>query len=331
MKNKNDNNVEIDLSKIKIKAKEIYDEEGLQRASEALGEKIAGNKHYNLLDLTLFEGDRDISNGYEGLVQVIIPLPKGHRNKKFSCYRLTGVNGKMIKEEITGEQTEDSYIIYLEHFSEYALIADEHTHAYGESWTFDEDSHWKECNCGARSEESEQIYGNWKITKEATESKEGIREKNCDICGYNVTEIIPKISYTHTHAYGESWEFDENSHWKECDCGEKSEESEHTYEAWKTIREATENEEGIRERSCKVCGYKQKGNLPKLIVSTPSESNKFDDKPNEKLKEVPNKDNQNLATGDCVLDTSYSVLLICCAVIILLAKKRSLKEKYIYK
>lgn len=124
MKNKNDNDVELDLSKIKIKAEEIYDKEGLKRAEEALGETIKGNKHYNLLDLTLLYNGKDFSNGYEGLVKVIIPLPNGHRDKNFSCFRLTEVDGKMVKEVIPGEQTEDSYIIYLEHFSLYALVAD---------------------------------------------------------------------------------------------------------------------------------------------------------------------------------------------------------------
>lgn len=139
MKNKYDENVEIDLSSIKVKAKEIYDEEGLKRAEEALGKEIAGNKHYNLLDLTLWEGDKDISNSYDGWVQVIIPLPKGHRHKVFSCYRLTEVDGIMKKEIIPGEQTEDSYIIYLEHFSMYALVADggeENTKVYGE-WEYE--------------------------------------------------------------------------------------------------------------------------------------------------------------------------------------------------
>lgn len=124
MKNKNDNDVELDLSKIKIKAEEIYDKEGLKRAEEALGETIKGNKHYNLLDLTLLYNGEDFSNGYEGLVKVIIPLPNGHRDKNFSCFRLTEVDGKTVKEVIPGEQTEDSYIIYLEHFSLYALVAD---------------------------------------------------------------------------------------------------------------------------------------------------------------------------------------------------------------
>lgn len=122
MKHKDGDDVELDLTKIKIKAKEIYDEEGLKRASEALGETIKGNTHYNLLDLTLLYGEEDFSNGYNGLVQVVIPIPKGHRDKNFSCYRLKEENGKTVKELIPGEQTEDSYIVYLEHFSEYALV-----------------------------------------------------------------------------------------------------------------------------------------------------------------------------------------------------------------
>lgn len=48
-------------------------------------------------------------NGYVGWVKVVIPLPKGHRDKTFSCYRLTEVDGKMVKEMIPVTQTEDSY------------------------------------------------------------------------------------------------------------------------------------------------------------------------------------------------------------------------------
>ncbi|MCM1172958.1 MAG: hypothetical protein NC393_12645 [Clostridium sp.] len=118
MKNKNGNNVALDLTKIKVKASEIYDEAGLKRLEEALGRKIKPNQHYNLLDMTLLYDGNDFSNGYEGLVQVKIPIPAGHRDKTFTCYRLVESNGKTIKEIIPGEQTEDSYIIYLEHFSE---------------------------------------------------------------------------------------------------------------------------------------------------------------------------------------------------------------------
>ena len=198
MKHKDGNEVELDLSKIKIKAKEIYDEDGLKRAEAALGETLKGNKHYNLLDLTLLYDGKDFSNGYDGLVKVIIPLPKGHRDKTFSCYRLTEKDGKMIKELIPGQQTEDSYIIYLEHFSEYALVATEpeeqHTHVYSTDWKSDATGHWKECACKDRTEESVHMQDAGTVTKEATETETGIKTYKCSVCGYVIkTEVIAKL------------------------------------------------------------------------------------------------------------------------------------------
>ncbi len=192
MKHKDSSNVEIDISKIQIKAKEIYDEAGLKRAEDALGETLNGNKHYNLLDLTLLYDGRDFSNGYDGLVKVIIPLPKGHRDKTFSCYRLTDTG----KELIPGEQTEDSYIIYLEHFSEYALVAEEpHTHVYSTAWKSDAARHWKECECKDKTEESVHTQDVGTVTKEATKTETGIKTYKCSICGYVIkTEEIEKLS-----------------------------------------------------------------------------------------------------------------------------------------
>lgn len=195
MKHKDGDDVEIDLTQIKIKAKEIYDEEGLKRAEEALGEEIVGNKHYNLLDLTLLYKGEDFSNGYEGLVQVIIPIPKGHRDKTFSCYRLTEVDGEMTKELIPGEQTEDSYIIYLEHFSEYALVGageEEHTHVY--SWNSNASIHWKECTCGGKKEETAHTEDRGTVTKEPTKTETGLRTYKCSVCGcVTRTEDIAKL------------------------------------------------------------------------------------------------------------------------------------------
>ncbi|MCM1417834.1 MAG: hypothetical protein NC084_01025 [Bacteroides sp.] len=200
MKNKDDNGVGLDLTKIKIKAKEIYDEAGLKRAEEALGEEIIGNKHYNLLDLTLLYNDKDFSNGYEGLVQVIIPIPKGHRNKTFYCYRLTEVNGKMTKEVIPGEQTEDSYIVYLEHFSEYALVADggedEHTHTFATAWTSDDANHWHAATCTHTEEISDKAAHVWNdgvITRFPTETEKGLKIYTCTICPKTKSEELPTV------------------------------------------------------------------------------------------------------------------------------------------
>ena len=35
------------------------------------------------------------------------------------------------------------------------------------------------------------IYGDWKVTKEATETEEGSRERGCAVCEYVQTEAIP--------------------------------------------------------------------------------------------------------------------------------------------
>lgn len=188
---KGETDVFFNISNIKIKAKEIYDEAGLKRAEEALGEEIIGNKHYNLLDLTLWEGDTDISNGYDGLVKVIIPLPTGHRDKTFHVYRFVQKGDKWGHEEIPGEQTEDSYIIYLEHFSEYALVADGgeapddpgHTHTFPDEWKSDGASHWHECECGEKSGLASHTYGEWT-------NSGNFRTRTCAVCNYTETASV---------------------------------------------------------------------------------------------------------------------------------------------
>lgn len=194
MKDKSEAGVGLDLSKVKVKAKEIYDEEGIKRAEAALGTEISGNKKYNLLDLTLINGDQDYSNGYDGLVEVVIPIPKGHRGKTFYCYRLLDDG---TKELIPGKQREDSYVVYLEHFSVYAFVADEeHTCVFSESWFNDKSGHWHECACGKTTEPESHIAGDWITDVTATAAEDGHRYKACTICGYIMEEETFKAEKT---------------------------------------------------------------------------------------------------------------------------------------
>ncbi len=56
----------------------------------------------------------------------------------------------------------------------------------------------------------------------------------------------------HEHAYGTEWKYDNNTHWHECSCGEKSEEAKHTLK-W------TASEDGSKDyQKCEVCEYKTK-------------------------------------------------------------------------
>lgn len=194
MKDKSEAGVGLDLSKVKVKAREIYDEEGIKRAEEALGTEISANKKYSLLDLTLINGDKDYSNGYDGLVEVVIPIPKGHRGKTFYCYRLLNDG---TKELIPGKQREDSYVVYLEHFSVYAFVADEeHTCVFSESWFNDKDGHWHECACGKTTEPESHIAGDWITDVEAAAAEDGHRYKACTICGYIMEEETFKTEKT---------------------------------------------------------------------------------------------------------------------------------------
>lgn len=194
MKDKSEAGVGLDLSKVKVKAREIYDEEGIKRAEEALGTEISANKKYSLLDLTLINGDKDYSNGYDGLVEVVIPIPKGHRGKTFYCYRLLDDG---TKELIPGKQREDSYVVYLEHFSVYAFVADEeHTCVFSESWANDKSGHWHECACGKTTEPEAHIAGDWITDVEAAAAEDGHRYRECTICGYIMEEETFKAEKT---------------------------------------------------------------------------------------------------------------------------------------
>lgn len=64
-------------------------------------------------------------------------------------------------------------------------------HQYGDQWKNDEEDHWQECQCGEKANLAAHEFGQWVVTKEATASEQGSREKACQVCGYTVTETIP--------------------------------------------------------------------------------------------------------------------------------------------
>lgn len=73
-----------------------------------------------------------------------------------------------------------------------------HTHDY--AWYYDKTTHWRECSCGATTDEA--LHNN----------VDGV----CDVCGYVFPVEPPPV---HNHEYN-FIRFDEYSHWRECSCGE---------------------------------------------------------------------------------------------------------------
>ena len=110
-------------------------------------------------------------------------------------------------------------------------------------------------------------YSNWKVTKNATCTTEGSKEKVCANCGDKVTETIKAKG----HKWNSTYTVD-----KEAKCKEDGEESihcsvcnaintstvrsipakGHAYSSWKVTKSATCTTKGSKEKVCSKCGDK---------------------------------------------------------------------------
>ena len=58
----------------------------------------------------------------------------------------------------------------------------------------------------------------------------------------------------HIHNYTGEWASDDEGHWNTCSVCEQDVKSAHTYQ-WVVTKEATEDEDGLKEEICSVCGH----------------------------------------------------------------------------
>lgn len=66
-----------------------------------------------------------------------------------------------------------------------------------ESWQQDTANHWRTCTvCGTADEKAAHTYSEWVVTKEATATESGSRERSCTVCGHKVVESIPATGDT---------------------------------------------------------------------------------------------------------------------------------------
>lgn len=67
------------------------------------------------------------------------------------------------------------------------------------------------------------------------------------------------------HDFTGDWKKDGNSHWHACTengCDVTQDMAAHTYGNWKVEKEATKTEDGVKVRSCDVCGYEERAVIP---------------------------------------------------------------------
>ena len=67
-------------------------------------------------------------------------------------------------------------------------------HDYGTAYKTDAENHWKECECGDVIEKTAHTLGDWIVTKEASTTEKGSKERVCSVCGYKEVEEIPVIT-----------------------------------------------------------------------------------------------------------------------------------------
>lgn len=112
--------------------------------------------------------------------------------------------------------------------------SEKHEHTFSKEWTSDAIAHWHAATCEHKTEISgiaAHTFGEWKVTKQATEKQGGEKKRICSVCKY-----VDIAKLEHVHTFGE----------------------------WAVTKEATESEEGERQRTCSACKYVEKETIAKL-------------------------------------------------------------------
>ncbi len=117
-------------------------------------------------------------------------------------------------------------------------------------------------------------YGEWVVTKPATETENGIETSTCSICGDEKTREIDKN--IHVHKYVETVVpatcTEEGYTLYLCSCGDKYKTETtavlgHLYGSWVVVKEATEHEYGLKVKTCRRCGHEHERSISPILGS----------------------------------------------------------------
>ena len=138
-------------------------------------------------------------------------------------------------------------------------------------------------------------YGEWKVEKEATETKSGLKSRVCKVCGNKEEKIIEPLGHKHTltktNAKAPTCTEKGNIEYYTCSgCKKIFSDKEgakeindvtvpakgHQYGEWKVEKEATKTAEGLKTRVCKVCGNKEEKKIDPLPDNTTAAQKIYD-------------------------------------------------------
>lgn len=133
-------------------------------------------------------------------------------------------------------------------------------HEVGDEWNSDATHHWKDCiHCGESVIDDDHNYGDWTVTKQPTCTEDGEQKHSCQTCGWEETEVIPATSHTPS----DEWSHNATDHWHVCqNCQAEVDKAAHTFGQWITVTEPGEFTPGEKVRTCEVCGYEERAEIP---------------------------------------------------------------------
>lgn len=110
----------------------------------------------------------------------------------------------------------------------------------------------------------------------------------------NIQQI--NIVLEHVHDYGNEYQSDENQHWKECRCGDKTDAQSHDF-IQITDKEPTETKAGYKHEECTVCGYKKANvEIPALEPTAREDETTAKEQETTTTRQEPSTENQEEAT-----------------------------------
>lgn len=132
-------------------------------------------------------------------------------------------------------------------------------HEFASEWTKDATDHWHACiteNHTDVADKGSHEFDEGTITKQATESEEGVKTYTCTVCEYKKNETIAKLSHTHTFDLT-TWTKDETGHWHAATCEHADQKQGFAAHSgtWSTKTDAAYRQNKIEQRDCDVCGF----------------------------------------------------------------------------
>ena len=218
-------------------------------------------------------------------------------------------NGKVTKEATCTEDGEKTYTCTVCNTTKTEVIpATGHQHkevrnakkAICTEDGYTGDTYCTDCNTKLESgtvvNKLGHIWDNGVITKEATETEEGVKTYTCKTCGETKTEKIPVTSHhldqgTITKKATCTENGEKTYHCTDADCDKTYVETipatGHKFDSWKTVKAQSIYSGAVQKRTCNACGKKEtrivgdklkpvlKVNTPKLQLKRRQKTQKF--------------------------------------------------------